>query len=269
MNKHQKAREQRRREILQLLDQHGYVMVEQLSRHFRVSDVTIRTDLEHFAELELVIRMHGGAKLAPATERELPLAARVQQRPHAKVAIGRMAARLVHDGDTIVLDSSSTSLAIVAHLSKRHNIRVVTNSIAVARALSEFPQFHVFLPGGRMRHESESIVDLHAGSIPATTHANIGFFGAHGISTDAGLIEISPEEAAAKRVMHALCRQSVALLDSSKLNRVGSIPFIPLAEVHTLISDSEADQQVLRTLRIHGVHCFIATIDTVETPVSE
>lgn len=262
MNKHQKAREQRRREILKLLDQNGHVMVEQLSRRFGVSDVTIRTDLEHFAELDLVIRIHGGAKLAPATERELPLVARVQQRPHAKVAIGRMAARLIHDGDTIVLDSSSTSLAIVPHLSKRHSIRVVTNSIAVARALGAFPHFHVIMPGGRMRHESESIVDLHAASIPPGTHATIGFFGAHGIGINDGLIEISPEEAAAKRVMHALCRHSVALLDSSKLNRVGSIPFIPLAEVHTLISDSEADGQVLRALRTHGVHCFIATVDT-------
>ena len=112
-----------------------------------------------------------------------------------------------------------------------------------------------------MRHESESIVDLHAESIPATTHATIGFFGAHGIGINDGLIEISPEEAAAKRVMHALCRQSVALLDSSKLNRFGTIPFIPLAEVHTLISDSEADQQVLSALRTHGVHCFVATVD--------
>lgn len=262
MNKHQKAREQRRREILQLLDQHGYVMVEQLSRHFGVSDVTIRTDLEHFAELELVIRIHGGAKLAPATERELPLAARMQQRPHAKMAIGRMAARLIHDGATIVLDSSSTSLAIVPYVSRRHNVCVVTNSMAVARALGECPQFQVIIPGGRMRHESESIVELHAQSIPPGTQADIGFFGAHGISITEGLIEISPEEAAAKRVMHALCRQSVALLDSSKLNRFGSIPFIPLAEVHTLISDSEADQQVLRDLRMHGVHCFIATVDT-------
>ena len=252
------SRDQRRTHILHVLEQHRHVTVDVLAQRFGVSTVTIRNDLDHFARLGLVVRTHGGAMLAPETERELTLTARTQQHPQAKSAIGRYAARLIKDHDIIALDSSSTSLAIVPYLARRRALTIVTNSLAVAFAVADFAQCTTMLYGGQVRNESQSVINISNDGAMAGIKVTIGFFGAHGISAHDGLIEISPEEAAAKRVIHQICQHNVALLDSSKLNRYGPIPFIPLPEIQTFISDTAADTAVVNTLREHGVHCFLA-----------
>jgi DeoR/GlpR family transcriptional regulator of sugar metabolism len=105
----------------------------------------------------------------------------------------------------------------------------------------------------KFMHPSKSFASIHF-----TQRITTGFFGAHGISIRTGLTDISREEADAKQIIHQQCRRTIALLDASKMNRIGQYPFIATNQIHTLISDFAADNTVIAALRNHGVHCFLA-----------
>lgn len=250
--------EERRSAILYALEQQNELSIEAFVTQFRVSAATIRNDLHQLATHRLLTRTHGGARAIRNREFELSLAARTQQQPDTKVAIARYAARLVNDGDTVFIDSSSTTFALVPFLGRRRNLTVITNSLSVSHALIEYPAVNVIICGGRIRHISQSIVDLHSIGLIQQLRITTGFFGAHGVSVRTGLTDISREEADAKQIIHQQCRRTVALLDASKLNRIGQYPFIPTHQIHTLISDFAADNAVIEALRNHGVHCFLA-----------
>ena len=250
--------EERRSAILYALEHHTEISIETFANQFTVSAATIRNDLHYLAEHRLLTRIHGGARAIRNREFELSLAARSQQQPDTKLAIARYAARLVNDGDTIFIDSSSTTFALVPFLGRRQNLTVVTNSISVSQALIEYPTIVVVICGGRLRHISQSIVDIHSIGLLQQLRINTGFFGAHGISIRTGLTDISREESDTKQLIHQQCRRTVALLDASKLNRIGAYPFIPINQVHTVISDFAADNSLIEGLRKSGVHCFLA-----------
>jgi DeoR/GlpR family transcriptional regulator of sugar metabolism len=250
--------EERRSAILYALEQHNELPIEAFVQQFTVSAATIRNDLHHLAQHRLITRTHGGARAIRNREFELSLVARTQQQPDTKITIARYAARLINDGDTIFIDSSSTSFALVPFLGRRRNLTVVTNSLSVSQALIEYPAINVVICGGRIRHISQSVVDLHSIGLIQQLRITTGFFGAHGINIRTGLTDISREEADAKQIIHQQCRRTVALLDASKMNRIGQYPFIATNQIHTLISDFAADNTVIEALRNHGVHCFLA-----------
>lgn len=250
--------EERRSAILYALEQHHELPIETFVQQFKVSAATIRNDLQQLAQHRLLTRTHGGARAIRNREFELSLAARTQQQPDTKIAIARYASRLVNDGDTIFIDSSSTTFALIPFLARRRNLTVVTNSLSVSQALIEYPAINIILCGGRIRHISQSVVDIHSIGVIQQLRITTGFFGAHGINVRTGLTDISREEANTKQIIHQQCRRTVALLDASKMNRIGQYPFIPTNQLNTLISDFAADNTIIETLRNHGVHCFLA-----------
>lgn len=250
--------EERRSALLYALAQHTELAIETLATQFDVSAATIRNDLRQLSQHRLLIRIHGGARAIHNREFELSLTARLQQYPDTKVTIARYAARLVNDGDTIFIDSSSTTSALIPFIGRRRNLTVVTNSIAVAQALIEYPAVNIIVCGGRIRHVSQSVVDIHSIGLIQQLRIVTGFFGAHGINIRSGLTDISREEAEAKQIIHLQCRRTVALLDASKINRAGQYPFVPTNQIHTLISDFAADNTIITALRSNGVHCFLA-----------
>ena len=250
--------EERRSAILYALEQHNELPIETFVQQFAVSAATIRNDLQHLAQHRLITRTHGGARAIRNREFELSLVARTQQQPDTKIAIARYASRLINDGDTIFIDSSSTTFALIPFLGRRRNLTVVTNSLSVSQALIEYPAINIVMCGGRIRHISQSVVDIHSIGVIQQLRITTGFFGAHGINVRTGLTDISHEEANTKQIIHQQCRRTVALLDASKMNRIGQYPFVPTNQLHTLISDFAADNTVIEALRNHGVHCFLA-----------
>jgi len=250
--------EERRSAILYALEQHNELPIETFVQQFDVSAATIRNDLQHLAQHRLITRTHGGARAIRNREFELSLIARTQQQPDTKIAIARYASRLINDGDTIFIDSSSTTFALIPFLGRRRNLTVVTNSLSVSQALIEYPAINIVMCGGRIRHISQSVVDIHSIGVIQQLRITTGFFGAHGINVRTGLTDISHEEANTKQIIHQQCRRTVALLDASKMNRIGKYPFVPTNQLHTLISDFAADNTVIEALRNHGVHCFLA-----------
>ena len=249
--------EERRQHILQLLQEQGRVMVADLSQQFGVSEVTVRGDLQALAREGKLIRTHGGAVPGPAlttpADDELKLERRKKQHPQAKSLIGAAAAGLVEEGDAIYLDASSTALAIAQHLSELRFVTVLTSSLAVAQELMDATGVTVVLAGGILQKETASLIDSDALAYFDKFNIQKGFFGAHGLTLDAGLTDISADVAAVKRDIIARCRQVIAIIDASKWGRVGLATFATIDDLDLVITDADAPSDLVQQVRTAGV----------------
>ncbi len=250
-------REERRQEILELLAVAGRAAVSELAQRFGVSEVTIRGDLQALAERGLIVRTHGGAVLAGGVS-ELALALRRQQQARAKSLIGRAGAASVADGDAIFLDSSSTSLAIAHHLKQHRHVTVVTNSLAVAEELLDAPNLAVVMSGGALQRETASLTGLYGVEFLRAFNLEKGFFGAHGISLEQGLTDVSVEVAEVKRPLAQMCREVIAVLDATKWGRVGVASFAAVDEIDCIITAADAPAELVAAVRGRGVRVVVA-----------
>lgn len=248
---------ERRFEILEQVNRQGRTSVSELSRSFGVSEVTIRADLQVLAEQSLLIRTHGGAIAATRLSADLSLALRRQQQVQAKDHIGEAAAKLVHDGDSIFLDTSSTALAIARHLAQRRHVTVVTNGIAIIQELMDAPGIEVVVPGGRLRRETASLIGIDGAESLARYNIQKGFFGAHGLSLAEGLTDVSADEAEVKRLLVSRCRQVIAVVDATKWGRAGLASFAHLDDVDIVITDQDARSDLVDQVRSTGVEVIL------------
>lgn len=244
--------EERRQEILEIVKQEGRVSVAGLSRQFGVSEVTIRADLQSLAEQGLVVRTHGGAVPAGAGLYELSLALRRQQQVVEKNLIGEAGAAMVDNGDAVILDSSSTALAIAQRLKNHRDLTIVTNSLAVAQEMLDAQGVTVIMPGGTLQRDTASLIG--PGELEWLRKFNIrkGFFGAHGLSLPEGLTDVSAEEAEFKKPLVEMCRQVIAVLDATKWGRVGFASFAAPEQVHLVITDAHAPAGMVAQVRSLG-----------------
>ncbi|WP_298980758.1 DeoR/GlpR family DNA-binding transcription regulator [Caldilinea sp.] len=248
---------ERRRAIVELVQTQGRVAVAELSQRFGVSEVTIRADLQALAEQKLLVRTHGGAVRMDNDLGEMALALRRQRQVKEKSRIGQAGAERIEEGDAVFLDSSSTSLAIAHHLKQHRYVTVVTNSLEVVHELFDAPGVDVVLVGGVLQRETASFVGAHGLEEIARLNLQKGFFGAHGVDLLAGLTDVSPDEAAVKRPIAALCRQVIAVLDATKWARVGVASFASLDQVSVIITDAGAPGEMVAAVRARGVEVAI------------
>lgn len=231
--------EERRQAILDLLAKKGRVSVAELGRQFGVSDVTIRNDLQALADQGLAVRTHGGAVPAGGPP-ELSLAVRRQRQVAEKSRIAAAAAEMIHNGEAIILDTSSTALAIAAQLKDRRELTILTNSLMIALEMLDAPGVTVQMPGGKVRRDSASLVGVEG--LRLAQHFNIqkGFFGAHGLTEAEGLTDVSVAEAEMKRPLVGMARRVIAVLDATKWGQIGLMSFADLADIDLVITDAQA-----------------------------
>ena len=149
--------EERRTQILQIVRSAGRVKVNLLTKRFKTSAVTIRNDLNELHQRGLVLRSHGGAVLPDKILRESPVVERLKAYSDEKRRIGAMAVSLMHDGETIILDSGTTTLEIARQMKKMQGVQVITNGVNIAAELLDARDVQVFIVGGTVRGESASI----------------------------------------------------------------------------------------------------------------
>jgi DeoR family transcriptional regulator of aga operon len=238
--------QERQQEIWRLITQEGRAAVTDLSRRFGVSEVTIRGDLQCLAGL--VVRTHGGAMMLPQSP-ELSLTLRRQQQMAEKERIGMAAAGLVNDGDAIFLDTSSTALAIARHLKQHRELTVLTNSLAVTQTLLDMAGITVVMTGGVLRRDTVSLIGVDGLGILSKFNIKTGFFGAHGLTLEEGLTDVSVGEAEVKREMVTQCRQVVAVLDATKWGRVGPASFARVVDLDVVITDLAAPSELVNQVR--------------------
>lgn len=241
----------RRQQILALLQRQGQVSVRSCSEQLGVSEVTIRSDLALLEREGLLRRVWGGATLEPAHWPEGSFAARQKLFADEKVRIAQAAAELIEDGDTLMLDASTTSYVIARQIADRRNLTVITNGMHLALALGANPGITTIVIGGQVRGETGSLTGTLAEEMLGRLHANRGFFSARGLTLAKGLTESSIPEGMLKAIMVRHVAEVIAVLDSSKLGANSLTSFCPAEGISRLITagpDAELRAAPLRSL---------------------
>ncbi|HXD83662.1 MAG TPA: DeoR/GlpR family DNA-binding transcription regulator [Rudaea sp.] len=247
--------EERRRLIVEQVEREGRATVAELAAHFRISPVTIRADLEALARNAALVRSHGGAVPAPAHAPDTPLSIKETRRHAQKRRIGQAAAKLVEDGETIILDSGSTTVEIARALRARkwNNLTVVTNGLHIALELGAIPAIRVMMLGGLLRASSHSLVGPGAEQMLAQLSADRLFLGVDGIDPEVGVTTPDPQEAALNALMIRMARQTVAVFDASKLGQRSLSVIAPVSALSAVITDVSADARYVKALKESGV----------------
>jgi DeoR/GlpR family transcriptional regulator of sugar metabolism len=245
--------EERRQEIVKFIESCGRASVTELADRFAVSEVTVRTDLQALAQCNLIVRTHGGAVPTGRGSRELSLKTRTQQQTSEKDRIGQAAAALISDGSAVIIDSSSTALAIARHLRQHRDLTILTNSIALAYEMLDAPAISVMMPGGILRRDIGSLTGADGLEMLEKFNIQMGFFGAYGLSLPEGLTDVSLPEAETKRKLVAMCREVIAVIDSTKWGRFGPSSFATPENIHRVITDVHAPPDLVEQVRTMGI----------------
>jgi DeoR family transcriptional regulator of aga operon len=252
----------RQERMLAAVESSEFVRVADLSERFQISEVTVRSDLDALAERGRLLRVRGGAVPSPRQRPELPFEQAATAHAAQKQAIGRAAAALVDDGETVLLDVGTTTTAIAQALVARADLRkvvVVTNGLNIALALeAAIPRFTVVVTGGTLRPLQHSLVDPLGGVLLDHVHPGLLFLGCNGIDAGAGVTNVNLPEAQVKRRMLAAARRRVVVADGSKVGQVAFARLCDLDEVDLLLTDEGADPEAVAVLRERGLEVQIA-----------
>jgi DeoR/GlpR family transcriptional regulator of sugar metabolism len=228
----------RQEAILALLERDGRVRVADLALELAVSDVTIRKDLQELERLSLLRRIHGGAVTAHRSKFNLPIGDKIGRLTVDKLAIAEAALQLIHEGDTIILDAGSTTLALARLLPGRiGGLTVVTNSLTVIAELSQFDDFDVISLGGTVRHHSLAMIGPLTVASLTKLHADLAFLGATGASLKHGLCTPNIIEAETKAGMVEAAAEAIALVDHTKIGQASLAPYAAWTDVARLVTD--------------------------------
>ena len=249
--------EERRRKILHLLDEQGSVMVEELAERFAVSAVTVRADLASLERTGRLVRSHGGAVKPQAYD--MPLGVKETLHRREKSRIGQVAAKMIHDGETVLLDSGTTTCALARELKSMplRALTVITNALNIAMELAGLRHIRVIMLGGILREMSYSLVGPHAEQILERFHVDRLFLGVDGVDPDAGLTTPDVLEAKLNTLMIRVARQVVVVADSSKFGRRSLSKIADLEAVHRVITDRKLSAEMHRALKAASIEVVI------------
>ena len=250
--------EERRRRILELLDKQERATVEELVARFRVSAVTIRGDLDVLADAGSLVRSHGGA-LKRLDQQDVPIAVKETLHHGEKVRIGHAAARLIREGETIILDSGTTTAEIARQIKflKLKSLTVITNALNIAMELVNLPHVRVIMIGGILRHMSYSTVGPQAEQILRALNADRLFLGVDGLDPEIGLTTPDVLEAQLNGLMIRMAREVTAVADSSKFRRRSLSVIAGVGDVHRIITDDGTDPTLVGSLRARNIEVIV------------
>jgi len=243
---------QRQAEILKRLTDSGGARVAVLARDLRVTEETIRRDLDKLEQAGRLVRTHGGALLVPETSRDLSFETRQTANHEAKVAIARMAVRLVSPGDVIALDASSTVHELALALPDIP-LTVVTNSLPATVRLAARTHLRVIATGGTLDRPSGSWVGSLAEHALDRLNIQKVFLSSKGVDFERGLSEVDDAQARVKRRMLDLAAERYLLVDSSKFGVRSVVPLARLDEVHAVLTDAGITPDARARLAALGV----------------
>ena len=253
------ARE-RQEHIARIVEEHGRARVADLARQFDVSAVTIRKDLFTLETEQRLVRAHGGAIALDRSRPELAFDIRERLQADEKLRIGAAGAALIHDGESIVMDASTTALSVARHIKARgawSQLTIITNGLRVASELAGHPGLTVLMLGGRVRWEALSVVGQLGDGLFSRINVQKAFLGAAGFTLESGLSDATDEEAQIKRSMVAAAREVIAIVDHTKWERAAFATFCPVDQVNVVLTDPEAPPAMVEALSTRGVEVRI------------
>lgn len=249
---------ERQKQILFLLSRQGRLSVTEIVEQFSISEATARRDLESLASQGKAQRVHGGVIAVEQAPPELPILQREGEQADEKSSIGRAAAELIADGETVFLGSGTTVLETARHLRERKNLTVITNSLPVLNALAGIKEITIVSLGGQLRESELSFIGHITEQALAELRVDKVVMGARGLSLEHGLTNDYLQETLTDRAILKIGREVILVADHSKVNRVSTARLAPLSSINTFVTDTKADKKFIQVLKKQNIKVVIA-----------
>ncbi len=251
----------RRSIILKQIEQNDQVDVIDLSKMFGVSEVTIRNDLSVLEDSNLLVRARGGAIKVGLINKEVRLSEKNQKNIKEKIAIGKLAATLVKNGDTILFDSGSTTEEVAKQITDRKDITIVTNALNIAVKFIDNLSINVIVPGGMLRHNSFSLSGVVSERNISQYFCDKLFLGVDAIDVMHGIFTPNIEEANLNKEMMRVAKEVIIVTDSSKFNKRSLTKIADISAVHTIVTDSGIDAESVKKLEAQNINVMVAKVE--------
>jgi DeoR family transcriptional regulator of aga operon len=250
--------QERQKQILSRLARSGRLSVTEIVQQFSISEATARRDLETLASQGKAQRVHGGVIAVEQAPPELPILERQGEQSDEKTRIGRAAAELITDKETVFLGSGTTVLEVARNLRNRKNLTVITNSLPVLNMLAGIKEITVISLGGMLRDSELSFIGHLSEQALTEIRADKVIMGTRGISLKHGLTNDYLQETLTDRAILKIGRGVVIVADHTKVNRVSTVLLAPLDNMQTFVTDSKSDKKFVQSLRKNGIRVIVA-----------
>lgn len=251
---------ERRHEIVMLTERNGKVSVTELSEQFAVSTVTIRYDLNELNKRGLIVRSRGGAIASNRLTQELSIKEKQKDNYRSKKLLAIEVAGLIKNGESIIIDSGTTTEEVAHCLSTKEDLVVMTNGLNVANELARNSNCDVYMTGGKLRHKSMSFHDSHAEDRIDNFNFNKVILGVDSIDINTGLSTHFEPEAKLNRVMCNSAEKIIVVTDSSKFGRSALHSILPLHNIDVLITDNGIPEEFIKLLTEKNVELRLVDI---------
>jgi DeoR family fructose operon transcriptional repressor len=251
--------EERKLKILEFIEEHRKATVIELCKEFKVSSATIRNDLRDLETAGLLIRTHGGAMVKTKTGLEPDMSLRKVQNLEEKRRIAVAALHLVEDGDTIILDTGTTTFELARLLGEKQDLTVVTNDLPIALLLEDFDSIRVVLVGGMVRKKFHCTVASSFSGMNALSDLAVdkAFMAANGFSLEKGASTPDINHSETKKLMISIAARVILLFDSSKLGHNSFAIFAPLDRIDVVVTNSLREEE-RRRMEESGIEPILA-----------
>lgn len=251
---------ERRADIIQILNQKNRVMISELCEKYGLSEVSIRKDLEILKKRNLLLRIRGGAIRIPSTmgNNDARIEAKRLFHYKHKRAIGRLAASLINENETIIIDSGTTTMEIAKNLHDFQHLTVVTNAIDIALEVSKYGRFNVILLGGHLRESSLSTVGPLAESVLKSCYCDKLFLGVDSFTIEKGISTPNIEEAYINQTMLSMAKERIAVFDSSKFDKRSFAFIAHVKDIDAIVTDDDIPHKTLTELTERKIKVQIA-----------
>lgn len=246
---------ERQEQIVDLVNQEGSMTVAELSERFGVSETTIRRDLVALSASNLIRRTHGGAlRLGTVATTESPIVQRRREHADEKARIGEATARLIRDGETLLLAGGSTALAVAEHLDQHNHLTIITESLLAVQELLRQGQHRLMILGGTIDPDEQAVRGTLARQMLEQLCVDKVIIGARAVSVSRGISAETPEEAEFLREFLKCGEQIILVTDSSKFHLSALARLAPLSVVNTLITDTHLDNDIALQIQELDIH---------------
>lgn len=246
----------RQNKILTLAGKDGRVDVEKLSGIFDVSPQTIRKDLNILCDRQLLQRVHGGAIVGSGIE-NVSYEARRLLAPGSKKAIGEMAATLIPDNSSLLINIGTTTEQVAHSLKDHRGLLVITNNINAIAIMKNFLGIELIIAGGQVRRSDGGIIGVAAVDFINQFKADYAVIGVSAIDEDGSLLDYDFGEVRVAQSIIENARHVILVTDSMKLERSAPIRIGHISQINTIVTDGKLPQKLNATCAEHGVHVVI------------
>ena len=249
---------ERRNKIEQIINKEHSVLVVELAKQFEVTTETIRGDLEKLEKQGVLVRTYGGATLADDGDTELAITERDTVNYEGKQRLGKYAAELIRDGETVFLDASTSAWHLARYIKGKRAITVITNAEKIVNELSDCAHIHVVCVGGELTPRNMSFVGRIAEkTILDNYYANKCFFSCKGVTLGRGLVDSSEAEAEIKKAMLSCSESAIFLCDKNKIGKLGVPRIAELNKIDCLVTDAQLTDEWTQELAKEDVKVVI------------